>query len=87
MIGNPHLTQVGEHDRCFRQSEPGQAAPAGWQAPAGKQCWQCHHFERRQKTNSKGRCGKHRELMRGKDGPQFPADTLACKHFEPIQAV
>jgi hypothetical protein len=85
MIGSPNLTQAHqpELDRCIKQTKPGQAGWAGWNAP-NKTCAGGLHFEKEKRKSVshdlKGRCDKFRKLT-GKQGPKFSAQCFACRFF------
>jgi hypothetical protein len=85
-----HLTTIHLPDQaaCIARTVPGQAHWAGWLSPPGAVCAACSQFERapkRQWGEVVGRCGKYRVLMRGVRGPEFPASTPACRHFQTKQ--
>ncbi len=85
MIGllDPRLCRGHEAQlhSAMLETYPGQAHLAGFNCPIpGARCETCAHFLKQQR-NKKGRCAVYRRL-RQSDGPSFPAEAIACRHYE-----
>ncbi len=87
--GPIRLTGESEFDRCVAKTHEGQYAPAGRKAPEDMTCKECRQWDRenKRKVRFKGDhaiCLKAAGQVGFKPSP-FPADAIACRHFEPYQ--
>ncbi len=76
-------------EKQMQMTRPGMVHWVGT-GPAGKQCWQCHHFggdlgRRPLFLWETARCDKATQKNGGRKGPRFLGDALACSHFSALE--